>query len=203
MLKTVREQIDTVFRRDPAARFPRLTVRPLGADREHLFGPFRGRAAAGAAIEALHSSFPLRPCDYTFEPAPDLPTIRSDESKVAQVLRNLVSNALKFTLRQENRDGTHPGFLHNPNASPHGPMYGHAFGVQFLADAQGRLGDKKQQKEVKALLERAVKLIVDSQNKDGGWRYNPQPQDADISVTACQIAAQSARAHGSPPKGCK
>lgn len=57
---------------DPAARFPRLTVRPLSADRAHLFGPFRGRAAALTAIEALHATFPLRPCDYVFEPAPDL-----------------------------------------------------------------------------------------------------------------------------------
>jgi hypothetical protein len=58
---------------DPAARFPRLVVRPGTSDREHLYGPFRSRPAAQAAIEALHVLFPLRPCDYTFEPAPDLP----------------------------------------------------------------------------------------------------------------------------------
>jgi DNA polymerase-3 subunit epsilon len=57
---------------DPAARFPRLTVRPSAADRANLFGPFRSRQAAQAAIEALHQQFPLRPCDYTFEPAVDL-----------------------------------------------------------------------------------------------------------------------------------
>jgi hypothetical protein len=57
---------------DPAARFPRLTVRPLGADREHLYGPFRNRQAALAAIDALHELFPLRPCDFVFEPSPEL-----------------------------------------------------------------------------------------------------------------------------------
>lgn len=58
---------------DPAARFPRLSVRPRAADREHLFGPFRSRQAALAAVDALHAIFPLRPCDYVFEPAPELP----------------------------------------------------------------------------------------------------------------------------------
>ena len=36
-------------------------------------------------------------------------------------------------------------------------------------------------------LRRSVKLIVDSQNKEGGWRYHPGSTDADISVTICQI----------------
>jgi len=60
---------------DPGARFPRLTVRPsaaLATSREHLFGPIRSRQAAQAAIEGLHKLFPLRPCDYAFEPATDL-----------------------------------------------------------------------------------------------------------------------------------
>jgi hypothetical protein len=57
---------------DPGARFPRLTVRPSGPDREHLYGPFRSRAAATAAITALQEMFPLRPCDFAFEPAADL-----------------------------------------------------------------------------------------------------------------------------------
>ena len=63
------------------------------------------------AIEDLLASLrgmfrPLRHdarVSLVFEPAGDLPTIRSDESKVAQVLRNLISNALKFTLEGEVR----------------------------------------------------------------------------------------------------
>ncbi|HUG52622.1 MAG TPA: hypothetical protein VMR21_03440 [Vicinamibacteria bacterium] len=57
---------------DPSARFPRLTVRSAGREPGHLFGPFRSRQAAQAAIETVHRRFPLRPCDYTFEPSPDL-----------------------------------------------------------------------------------------------------------------------------------
>lgn len=60
---------------DPAARFPRAVVsaRGGGADPASLFGPFRHRRAAAAARDALHRRFPLRPCDYAFEPDPQLP----------------------------------------------------------------------------------------------------------------------------------
>lgn len=57
---------------DPRERFPRVTVRSATADRAGLFGPFRNRPAAARAVAALHKLFPLRPCDYAFEPAPDL-----------------------------------------------------------------------------------------------------------------------------------
>lgn len=56
---------------DPSERFPRVTVRPAGEG--PLYGPFRDRRAARRAREALHKLFPLRPCDYVFEPDPALP----------------------------------------------------------------------------------------------------------------------------------
>jgi hypothetical protein len=52
----------------PAARFPRLVVRPGEGDREHLYGPFRNRPAAQSAIEALHALFRCVPATV-FEPA--------------------------------------------------------------------------------------------------------------------------------------
>jgi hypothetical protein len=57
---------------DAADRFPRLAVREPSGDATHLYGPFRDRAAATRARDALHKRFPLRPCDYVFEPHPDL-----------------------------------------------------------------------------------------------------------------------------------
>jgi hypothetical protein len=57
---------------DTDERFPRLSVRGPDAPPRLLFGPFRDRRAAARAIDALHKLFPLRPCDFTFEPAADL-----------------------------------------------------------------------------------------------------------------------------------
>ena len=58
---------------DPAQRFPRVSVRGAGEGGVSLFGPFRDRRAAEKARDGLHRLFPLRPCDYAFEPDPALP----------------------------------------------------------------------------------------------------------------------------------
>jgi hypothetical protein len=57
---------------DEADRFPRLALRAKDPDRSRLFGPFRDRKAAERARDAVHQRFPLRPCDYAFEPHPEL-----------------------------------------------------------------------------------------------------------------------------------
>jgi hypothetical protein len=64
-------------------------------------------------------------------------------------------------------------------------MYSHAFATLFLAEVYGMGGSDP----VRAGLERAVHLIVDCQNSQGGWRYNPFTQEADMSVTVCQLQA--------------
>jgi hypothetical protein len=66
-----------------------------------------------------------------------------------------------------------------------GPMYGHGFATLFLAEVYGMTGNE----EVKERLQRAVRLIEKTQNPEGGWRYQPVPYDADISVTICQVMA--------------
>jgi hypothetical protein len=106
-----------------------------------------------------------------------------------------VSRALRFVLDQE--DAKVPGFLYNPSASAHGPMYSHGFGTLFLGEVQGMVHEEKLRTKLREVLERAVKLILTSQNREGGWRYQPRAADADISVTICQIMAlRSARNAG-------
>ena len=71
-----------------------------------------------------------------------------------------------------------------------GPMYGHGFATVFLGEVYGMTpggGDTDQADRVYEALSRACRLIERTQNDQGGWRYNPVPYDADVSVTICQI----------------
>lgn len=64
-------------------------------------------------------------------------------------------------------------------------MYSHAFATLFLAEVYGMAATER----TKVTLERAVNLIVDCQNAQGGWRYNPFDRELDLSVTVCQVQA--------------
>ena len=78
----------------------------------------------------------------------------------------------------------------------HGPMYGHGFAALMLAEV---LGSSHRDQDVHDALLRAVDLIVRTQNEAGGWRYQPVPTEADVSVTICQVMAlRSARHAGLP-----
>lgn len=97
-----------------------------------------------------------------------------------------VSRALDFVLKHE--DPTIPGYLYNQKATLHGPMYGHGFGTLFLAEVYG-MAPPTDRERLRGTLSRAVKLIIETQNSEGGWRYRPERRDADLSVTICQIMA--------------
>ncbi len=77
------------------------------------------------------------------------------------------------------------GFIAVATAATHGPMYSHGFGTLFLAEAYGMT----HRPEIREKLQKSVRLIIDTQNLEGGWRYQPVRRDADLSVTICQINA--------------
>jgi squalene cyclase len=66
-----------------------------------------------------------------------------------------------------------------------GNMYAHGMATLALAELWGNTGDD----EIRPILERAVNLIVRCQSPEGGWRYEPNPHGADISVTIMQVMA--------------
>ncbi len=83
-------------------------------------------------------------------------------------------------------DHTHEsGFISVEGAMSHGPMYEHGFATLFLAEVHGM----SPRDDLRDKLAQAVDLIVQTQNDEGGWRYQPRRADADISVTICQVMA--------------
>ena len=103
--------------------------------------------------------------------------IRPDGSGAGQALRR----AGNYVMQQVQSSG----FLSALGKTSHGPMYDHGFGTLFLAELYGTSSDL----DVRPKLSAAVKLILDTQNNAGGWRYNPRPEEADLSVTVCQMMA--------------
>ena len=85
------------------------------------------------------------------------------------------------------------GLYNPPNRLGSGPMYAHALATLALIEAYGFIPSP----EMRTSVQKAVTLIVKSQSPTGGWRYQPVPADADLSVTVMQVvalrAAQNAR----------
>jgi signal transduction histidine kinase len=68
----------------------KLDVRPAVFEVRDLFASLRGSLKPLQVNPAV---------ELTFDPTADLPSLYNDEAKLAQILRNLISNALKFTER--------------------------------------------------------------------------------------------------------
>ena len=108
-------------------------------------------------------------------------------------LGDVVDRGVDFILSTSNDSGLLTSEANN------GPMYGHGFATLFLGEVYGMTpgGDNTRANRIHEALVKAVRLIEQTQNDEGGWRYNPVPYDADVSVTICQIMAlRSARNAG-------
>ena len=66
----------------------KITVKPEPFEVSAIFSAMRG---------AIKPMMRAKPVDLIFEEEPDLPVLNTDDKKVSQILRNFLSNALKFT----------------------------------------------------------------------------------------------------------
>ncbi len=124
---------------DPGQRFPRLSVRASASGRGRLFGPFPRRKDAEEARLALDRRFRLRPCEYVFEPDPQLALglgclYAQTRSCAAPCLarvteegyRALAAEAAAFLAGPDRRPGLLPGWVGQVDdnralvAEPHG-----------------------------------------------------------------------------------
>ncbi|MCG8648537.1 MAG: terpene cyclase/mutase family protein, partial [Pirellulales bacterium] len=107
--------------------------------------------------------------------------------------------ALEFVLEPKNQ-------LHEHYYGADGSrMYGHGITTLMLAEMLGMGVDDAQDQKIRARLQNAVNLILAAQqlNKrsrsQGGWRYTPQSNDSDLSVSVWQVMAlRSAKNAGLP-----
>jgi hypothetical protein len=79
-------------------------------------------------------------------------------------------------------------------------MYGHGIITLALAEAHGVEPDARRRARARDVLAKAVKVILDAQrvtkgeNHAGGWRYEPQSADSDLSLSGWNaLALRSAR----------
>ena len=81
-------------------------------------------------------------------------------------------------------DSTAPdGIMGNRNDGQY--MYGHGVASIALAELYGQTRSPA----MRIKLDRIIRVIIASQNPEGGWRYRPIARDADISVTVLQVVA--------------
>lgn len=92
--------------------------------------------------------------------------------------KNVVAMGLDFVLKHV--DGT-TGWTSFQGTR----MYSHAFCAMFLAEVYGMTKNNI----VREKLRNTVKLIVDSQNEEGSWRYVPHQKESDMSICVCQLQA--------------
>lgn len=79
-------------------------------------------------------------------------------------------------------------------ATGHGPMYDHGISTLMLSEVAG-MTPREQSLQVRKALEKAVSVILKAQQvrkaarEAGGWRYQPNSPDSDLSVTGWQLLA--------------
>ncbi|MFN3483997.1 MAG: prenyltransferase/squalene oxidase repeat-containing protein [Planctomycetota bacterium] len=118
----------------------------------------------------------------------------ADETREGTAMRR----ALEFVLRPDRLDPQ--GYFGSRDGSR---MYGHGIVTLMLSEMLGMGVDAQQDQLLRERVRRAVDLILRAQaiRKDarnaGGWRYNPDSPDSDLSVTVWQVMAlRSARNAG-------
>lgn len=101
-----------------------------------------------------------------------------------------MQKALAFVLRDDRIDAN--GYFGNKDGSR---MYGHGIITLMLTEMLGMGTTAEQDQLIHSRCQKAIDLILSSQKEKkathfrGGWRYNPNSNDSDLSVSVWQLMA--------------
>ena len=102
--------------------------------------------------------------------------------------------ALAYVLRPDRQEDD--GYFGNRDGSR---MYGQGIIALMLAEVMGMGVDDEQDRLIRVKLQKAIDLILraqavkkDSPQEEGGWRYNPNSTDTDLSVSSWHLMALKA-----------
>jgi hypothetical protein len=109
-----------------------------------------------------------------------------------------VKSAVKYLLECQSYNKR--GYIAEPSRGGSSRMHGHGYATLFLAEVLGMtsgIADDLDVEVIRESVKKAVRLIEESQSRDGGWTYEPSPQGDEGSVTVTQVQAlRSARSAG-------
>ncbi len=100
-----------------------------------------------------------------------------------------INKGVRWVIEQQEPNGM---LVHKTKS--HGPMYSHGICTLMLAEVAGMM-DGADATIVRRALENAIRLILQSQKmekndrNEGGWRYQVDSRDSDLSVTGWQVLA--------------
>lgn len=121
-------------------------------------------------------------------------TTAGEDSERGRALKK----ALDFVLAEANVNSE--GYLGAKDGSR---MYGHGIITLMLSEMLGMGGDEEQDEKIHQRCQQGIDLILKSQRQrkpavyQGGWRYQPDSVDSDLSVSVWQVMAlRSAKTDG-------
>jgi hypothetical protein len=105
-----------------------------------------------------------------------------------------IRRAADWMMERSMRGGGRDGLIGNPDHPSEAAryMYGHGFGMLFLASVYGDEEDRDRREKLKDILTRAVKYSANAQSSRGGWYYTSRSEGGDFdegSVTITEVQA--------------
>ncbi len=104
-----------------------------------------------------------------------------------------VELALRALIERQDRSGGAAHGYFRADGDEFSKMHGHGYATLALSQVLGMLPRDEQaltpHERVRGALTDAIRLIEKSQDRSGGWSYNPVPLDHEGSMTICMLQA--------------